>query len=145
MTYRKILVAVDTTDEADDILTAAKDVLNDENGAISIVCVIKPLTGFYVDMYSVLGDTPDVESQAVDRTTNWLSDLASRHGVNADEVNVIIGTPAVEIRKMAEHMGADLIVIGTHGQHGLGLMLGSTANSVLHGVQCNVLAVRVRV
>ena len=46
MTYRKILVAVDTTDEADDILTAAKDVLNDENGAISIVCVIKPLTGF---------------------------------------------------------------------------------------------------
>ena len=69
MTYRKILVAVDTTDEADDILTAAKDVLNDENGAISIVCVIKPLTGFYVDMYSVLGDTRDIDSQAVDRST----------------------------------------------------------------------------
>lgn len=144
MSYSNILVAVDTTDEADDILEAAKDVLNEESGTISIVCVLKPLTGFYVDMYSALADSPDVESQAVDRATGWLADLASRHGIDANEVKVIIGSPAVEIRKMAEHMGADLIVIGTHGQHGLGLMLGSTANSVLHGVHCNVLAVRVR-
>ncbi len=28
-------------------------------------------------------------------------------------------------------------------QHGLGLMLGSTANAVLHGAECDVLAVRV--
>ena len=39
--------------------------------------------------------------------------------------------------------GADLIVIGTHGRHGLGLLLGSTASGVIHGVQCDVLAVRV--
>ena len=74
MTYRKILVAVDTTDEADHILDAAKEVLNGANGTISIVSVIKPLTGFYVDMYSVLGDIPDVESQAVTSATTWLSD-----------------------------------------------------------------------
>jgi universal stress protein A len=37
---------------------------------------------------------------------------------------------------------ADLIVIGSHGRHGMGLLLGSTANAVLHGSPCNVLAVR---
>ncbi len=38
----------------------------------------------------------------------------------------------------------DLIIIGTHGQHGIALLLGSTANAVLHGVSCDVLAVRVK-
>jgi universal stress protein A len=36
-----------------------------------------------------------------------------------------------------------LIVIGTHGQKGLQLLLGSTANAVLHGAGCDVLAVRI--
>ncbi|MCP4009678.1 MAG: universal stress protein, partial [Proteobacteria bacterium] len=34
--------------------------------------------------------------------------------------------------------------LGSHGRHGLGLLLGSTANGVLHLAQCDVLAVRVR-
>ncbi|TNF89176.1 MAG: universal stress protein, partial [Gammaproteobacteria bacterium] len=39
--------------------------------------------------------------------------------------------------------GADVIVVGSHGRHGLALLLGSTANGVLHGATCDVLAVRV--
>ena len=38
----------------------------------------------------------------------------------------------------------DLIVIGSHGRHGLALLLGSTANSVLHHARCDVLAVRLQ-
>jgi len=38
---------------------------------------------------------------------------------------------------------ADLIVVGSHGRHGLSLLLGSTANAVLHGAPCDVLAVRI--
>jgi len=34
-------------------------------------------------------------------------------------------------------------VVGSHGRHGLALLLGSTANGVLHGASCDVLAVRV--
>ncbi|MBD3646240.1 MAG: universal stress protein, partial [Pseudomonadales bacterium] len=49
-----------------------------------------------------------------------------------------------EIRAVAEKQDIDRIVLGTHGQHGLQLLLGSTANSVLHGVSCDVLAVRVK-
>ncbi|MEZ5528918.1 MAG: universal stress protein [Porticoccaceae bacterium] len=37
----------------------------------------------------------------------------------------------------------DLIVVGSHGRHGLSLILGSTATGVLHGSQCDVLAVKV--
>jgi universal stress protein A len=33
-------------------------------------------------------------------------------------------------------------VVGSHGRHGLALLLGSTANDVLHGAPCDVLAVK---
>ena len=44
---------------------------------------------------------------------------------------------------MAKDIGADLIVVGSHGRYGLALLMGSTANGVLHGATCDVLAVRV--
>jgi universal stress protein A len=44
---------------------------------------------------------------------------------------------------LAGKIKADLIVIGSHGTHGPALLLGSTANSVLHSANCTVLAVRI--
>jgi universal stress protein A len=38
----------------------------------------------------------------------------------------------------------DLIVLGSHGRHGLAVLLGSTARSVLNGAGCDVLAVRIK-
>lgn len=37
-----------------------------------------------------------------------------------------------------------MIVVGSHGRHGLALLLGSTANDVLHGAPCDVLAVSLK-
>jgi len=45
---------------------------------------------------------------------------------------------------VAGEIKADLIVVGSHGRHGLGLLLGSTASSVVHHAACDVLAVRLR-
>ena len=55
----------------------------------------------------------------------------------------MLGRPEVEIHTKAEEIGADLIVVGSHGRYGLALLMGSTANGVLHGATCDVLAVRV--
>ena len=53
-----------------------------------------------------------------------------------------VGKDHQEILEFAEINQVDLIVIGSHGRHGLALLLGSTANSVLHHAKCDVLAVR---
>lgn len=53
-----------------------------------------------------------------------------------------IGSPKLEIVRIAKEIQADLIVVGSHGRHGLALLLGSTANGVLHHAVCDVLAVR---
>ena len=146
MTYKNILVAVDTTDEAEDVIRAARDISMEKNSTISAVTVIRPMADFYINLYTTLEGSADngLEARAVERATAWLADLVKRFDIDAGAVNVIIGTPAVEIRQLAEKIGADLVVLGTHGRHGLGLMLGSTANAVLHGAPCDVLAVKVR-
>jgi universal stress protein A len=146
MAYKNILVAVDMTDEAEDVVKAARELAQDKGSTISAVTVIRPMADFYVNLYSTLGDSADIgiESLVTERATAWLSDLVKRYDIDASATNVIIGSPAVEVRHLAEKINADLIVLGTHGRHGLGMMLGSTANGVLHGAPCDVLAVKIR-
>ncbi|BBI51861.1 hypothetical protein HORIV_42820 [Vreelandella olivaria] len=55
----------------------------------------------------------------------------------------MVGMPDTEIHRFAEEHDVDLIVVGSHGRHGFALLLGSTSTGVLHGAQCDVLAVRV--
>ncbi len=143
MGYKNILVAVDTSEESDHIVNAAKALMPDGGASISIITVIQPLYGFYIDMYAVLGDLGSIETQAVEYANSSLSHLVSRHEIDPESAHVITGKPSAEIKNWAKSKGVDLIVLGTHGQHGLGLMLGSTANAVLHGAPCDVLAVRV--
>jgi nucleotide-binding universal stress UspA family protein len=53
------------------------------------------------------------------------------------------GDPAAEIVRVAKEIGADLIVMGTHGRTGLGrLLMGSVAERVLRQAPCPVLTVR---
>ena len=145
MTYKNILVAVDTTDEAEDVIRSAREIADEQNCTISAVTVIRPMADFYINLYSTLEDSAGIriESRAVERATAWLSDLVKRYDIDAGAVNVVIGTPAVEVRQLAEKIDADLIVLGAHGRRGLGLMLGSTANAVLHRAPCDVLTVKV--
>ncbi|MDA1073882.1 MAG: universal stress protein, partial [Proteobacteria bacterium] len=84
------------------------------------------------------------EAEAIKQAKAQLAEYAAEFDIARADVVVRVGAPGYEIRAAAEELGADLIVIGTHGKHGLGLLLGSTANSVLHGVPCDTLAVRVK-
>ena len=53
-----------------------------------------------------------------------------------------IGTIKSEIVRVANELGADLIVLGGYERHGLALLLGSTESSILNAAPCDVLAVR---
>ena len=73
-----------------------------------------------------------------------LAELASEFDVDGGNVHVLTGRTISKIHDVADAESADLVVVGSHGRHGLGLLLGSTANGVLHGARRDVLAVRVR-
>jgi nucleotide-binding universal stress UspA family protein len=55
------------------------------------------------------------------------------------------GKPADQIIAAAREWRADLIVLGTHGRSGVArVILGSTAEGVMRGAPCPVVAVRAR-
>jgi len=59
------------------------------------------------------------------------------------ETIVVKGIPFNEIINAASEIGADIIVIGTHGRTGLShIMMGSVAEKVVRKAPCPVLAVR---
>ncbi len=109
------------------------------------VTVVRPLPGVYgaLDMTPITGGAVAFERSALKQAGIQLVALASEQGIPADNCRIKLGAPAREIRALAEELKVDLIVIGTHARHGLGLLLGSTANGVLHGVGCDVLAVKI--
>lgn len=147
MSYQHILAAVDLSEESVQVLERARVEAKQHGARLSVLYVVKPLTQVYggVDVAPLAGRAVSFEEQAVQSAQTQLRELAAGYGVNEDDVHVILGAPAHDIREVADRLHADLIVIGTHGRHGLGLLLGSTANAVLHGVNRDVLAVRVRV
>ena len=72
-----------------------------------------------------------------------LAEKAEAAGFSRENVHIRFGRAADVIVDLADEIEADVIVIGSHGRHGVKLLLGSTANAVLHQASCDVLAVRV--
>jgi len=141
-TYQHVLLAVDFSKDSDYVGARAVALAGEVGARITLLHVVTPV--YQEPLYDGVSALPlDLEAQLVDAATRTLHDLAQRLGAAEAETLVEVGTPKAAILGTAKARGADLIVVGSHGVHGLGLLLGSTANAVLHGAVCDVLAVRV--
>lgn len=77
-----------------------------------------------------------------ERRLQEMTDRLTAEGLSVDWV-AREGDPSVVIVEEAEHRGADLIAMGTHGHSGLRhLLLGSTAERVVQHAKCPVMTVR---
>ena len=79
--------------------------------------------------------------QAHDELEKLRSNLVGQHKATL-EVIMSSRSAGREITEYATQKGIDLIVVGTHGQHGFLGVLGSTANKVAHSATADVLVVR---
>jgi universal stress protein A len=140
--YRQILVAVDFSTESRVVVNKALDIARRNNAGLSLIHVVEYTGSVYA------GDIPlpedlELDQRLADQAKGQLEAMAAELGIAESARIVEIGVPKREIVRIAGEQGADLIVIGSHGRHGLQLLLGSTANGVLHLAKCDVLAVRV--
>ncbi len=72
-----------------------------------------------------------------------LQDMLQQAGVDG-ETHVVDGRATTAIVEYAEQVGAELVVVGTHGRSGFArITLGSTAGGVIDSAPCSVLVVRV--
>jgi universal stress protein A len=144
-TYQKIMVAVDLSSESEAVLQKT-ELIAVPNAEIHLVYVQEPMDNVYVGIvpqsaaFSGLGD---LEAQLGEELKQKLKVLGEKFNVPTERLHILHGSPAHEVHRFAKDNDIQLIVIGTHGQKGLQLLLGSTANAVLHGAACDVLAVRI--
>lgn len=136
--YKHILFATDLSEDTDYIIKKVKDIRSLTNAKLSMVHVVEPLPGY---SYAYLG-IEDIEGQLIEEAKMGLSKLGEQLNIQAQDQWVEVGPTKSKILGVANDIGADLIVCGSHGRHGLSLLLGSTANAILHGAKCDVLTIR---
>lgn len=143
--YKKIALAVDFYADNKDVIETARQVRGDSDAQLLLVHVCEPITAFYaVDGVAAWGgQMANLESSMRVEAKKHLLAVAAQLEVNEDSCHLLHGVVADEIHQLVEQQNVDLVVLGSHGKHGLKLLLGSTASSVLHGASCDVLAVRI--
>ena len=140
MSYQHIMVAVDLTEECDPVMKRAVALADGTHAKLSVVHVVEPMAMAFGG--DVPMDLSMLQQQQFDQARERLDAFSTKYPqLQADQRHLTYGQPRQEIHKLAEEQGCDLIIVGSHGRHGLALLLGSTANDVLHGAPCDVLAV----
>ncbi|GAB7012409.1 universal stress protein [Halolamina salina] len=149
--YDDILVPTDGSDTAEAAVDRAVDLAAKYDATVHALYVIDVDAVNYslgteqVDRIRQghLDDMPEVK-QAADEATGYVADAAAAAGVPAEE-HVRAGQPALAIRDAIDELGADLVVMGSHGRSGISrALLGSVAEKVLRKTKIPVLVVDAR-
>ncbi|HVV81822.1 MAG TPA: universal stress protein [Kofleriaceae bacterium] len=111
------------------------------------VAELPPLLGAGAAIVPEEGGAPiSVGDYAVRSAGERLAELSAEYGKDgvAASYEAVIGHPAAEIVTVAEKLGADVIVMGTHGRAGIArALLGSVASRVVRHAKVPVVTVRI--
>jgi nucleotide-binding universal stress UspA family protein len=144
MPIHKILVATDFTEASDAAIESALELASSLGASVTLAHTYEMPTYGIGDPNLVM---PLVEVAAdVDRTLDQTmkNEVESRRDRGVPLAHVVRMGPAPDaINAVAEEIGADLIIVGTHGRTGLAhALLGSTAESIVRGATRAVMIVR---
>lgn len=143
MAYKKILLALSLDLTSDQLLIKkAKELMVEEGTELYLVHAVERMSSYGAAYGISVG--MDVEDMLFEEAKKSIKDISSNLNVPSDHQIVKIGSAKFLILDQAESLGVDLILVGSHGRHGIQLLLGSTANTVLHGAKCDVLAIRLK-
>jgi nucleotide-binding universal stress UspA family protein len=129
------------TDFSDESLAAVDSALEIAAGPSSIH-VVHVLPDLVVIEPSVAWATIDDERR-IEATERQLQDVLADGKYRGVQVKVLVGDPGHSIADFAQDIGAELIILPSHGRTGLKRMLiGSVAERVVRLAHCPVLVLR---
>lgn len=137
--YKKVLFATDFDEVGIRAAKKAKKIADENGASLILVHVVEPIPAY---AYPGFAGFAEVELSIREQAEKELGDLADKLDVDSKHCFIEFGSTKNEILRVAQEQKIDLIVTGSHGKHGLSLLLGSTANAILHGAECDVLIVR---
>jgi nucleotide-binding universal stress UspA family protein len=140
--YESIVVGTDGSETAQRAVAEATRLAKALGGELHLVSAYEPLRGVRIvgapdGAANVWAVPPDAHVHAV---VEEAAATVRRSGVGV-KAHTLTGDPADALLEIAEQEGADLIVVGSRGMHGMTRVLGSVPNKVSHRTRCNVLIV----
>jgi universal stress protein A len=140
--YERVLAAITVGEEATKVLGRAGSLAGTQGAS---------LTALNVVAFDVPGPEPGrqwpTDELVADLTAaaqGRCEELLRTAGVEGADLMVEAGRVRERIPEATGRCRADLVVLGSHGRHGIGAILGSTAHHVMHRADCDVLVVRTR-
>lgn len=135
--FKTVLVAADGSATAFRAVTTATELVKTLGGDLHVVTAYDPVTA---PRDKLPDEFFDRVTDPADLLLNDLRTVIEKEGVIAS-YHPSVGDPADAIVKVADQVGADLIVVGNRGMKGVSRVLGSVPNSVAHKANCSVLIV----
>jgi nucleotide-binding universal stress UspA family protein len=141
--FRKILVPIDFSDHSSAALDLAIELARGDGATLHLLHCY-PIDPGAISPYGIVlpeGFDRDVREAAGTQLARW-ADKAAAANVSVEQ-HLSSMFPAEVIARMADELGADLIVMGTRGLSGLKhVLLGSITERVLRLAKCPVLTVK---
>jgi universal stress protein A len=141
----KILVPLDFSEQSKKALAYAVAFARQFGAKLTLITVIEPRV-YPVDTVIIPPAMEDTTTAAVEAAREALGNIRNSidlPGGMVDEPLVVVGRPYAEIAQEASRIGADLIIMSTHGYTGFKhVYLGSVTERVVRHAPCPVLVVR---
>lgn len=136
--FSNIVVGTDGSDTAAGAVALAVDLARQNGATLHLVTASKVATG--VAGGGLVSGEPLAEGGfSLVGAEHMLEKVAA--GIEGVELktHAATGNPAAVIVRVADEVGADLIVVGSKGMKGTRRVIGSVPNSVAHSAGCHVL------
>jgi universal stress protein A len=141
--YKNILLPTDFSVYSDMAAKRASQIAEQYGANLHVLHVVENFT-YYNEIYDpVLADIPPPNETLMVQAYENIRKFGDRSSLGKDvELEILWGFPKRSIVLRAHQKNSDLIVMGSHGRHGMERLLGSVSNTVLHKASCDVLIVK---
>ena len=136
--YRNVVVAYDGSDGARAALQRAVDIASSQGSSLALVWSVPERSA----LEPIRSRPPDPAAAAHAR--HALEEAIAAIDPEIGAAPWVLAGPAPEaVLAVAEDIGADLVVTGSHGRGRVArAVLGSVSTEILHGADCDVLVVQ---
>jgi len=140
--YETVVVPIDFSEDSEPAIRSALSFLDDAAG-LHVLHVLYPVSTD-ASLHGLVPVTfSDETRQSAARER--LADMLRAIGAPSAKPLVLSGDAGLETADYAKQVGADLIVVPSHGYHGVKrFLLGSTAERIIRHAHCSVLVLRRR-
>ena len=141
--YTHILMAVDFNKSSEQMLAKALDIAELNNAKLSMLHVVEytPPVDYANDPMIINWNF--IDNEMLEQAKKSLQKFSEQHNLKNVDLSVELGRPKHVISQFVKDHQCDLVIIGSHGRHGISLLLGSTANAVLHAMPCDILTLKI--